>query len=111
VPHRQQYRQAANATRRELIASASAGAPFVSLRVAKRSTLAALEGEVVMRASQTAYRGYGIEVFGKGNHWHYSARPIGLHLPILTHNAFAVDAKSEALALATAKQQIDSLLM
>jgi hypothetical protein len=64
-----------------------------------------------MRASQTSYRGYGIYVFGKGNHWHYSARPIDLHLPILTHNAFAVDTKSEELALATAKQQIDSLLI
>ena len=64
-----------------------------------------------MRASQTSYRGYGIYVFGKGNHWHYSARPIDLHLSILTHNAFAVDTKSEELALATAKQQIDSLLV
>ena len=72
--------------------------------------LAALEGEVAMRTSQTAYRGYGIDVFGKGNHWHYNARPISLNLPILVHNAFAVDAKSETLALATAKQQIDGLL-
>jgi hypothetical protein len=63
-----------------------------------------------MRTSQAAYRGYGIDVFGKGNHWHFSARPLGLHLPILTHNAFAVNADSEALALATAKQQIDNLL-
>jgi hypothetical protein len=63
-----------------------------------------------MRTSQSGYRGYGIDVFGKGNHWHFSARPLGLHLPILTHNAFAVNANSEALALATAKQQIDILL-
>jgi hypothetical protein len=89
---------------------ASAGALFVSVQAPKRSTLAALEGEIAMRTSQTAYRGYGIDVFGKGNHWHFSARPISLHLPILVHNAFAVDAKSETLALATAKQQIDSLL-
>ena len=80
------------------------------MQAPKRSTLAALEGEVVMRTSQTAYRGCGIDVFGRGNHWHYNARPISLHLPILVHNAFAVDAKSETLALATAKQQIDSLL-
>jgi hypothetical protein len=63
-----------------------------------------------MRTSQSAYRGYGIDVFGKGNHWHFSARPLSLHLLVITHNAFAVNAKSEALALATAKQQIDSLL-
>jgi hypothetical protein len=63
-----------------------------------------------MRTSQSAYRGYGIDVFGKGHHWHYSARPISLHLPSLTHNAFALDASSEALALASAKQHIDNLL-
>jgi hypothetical protein len=63
-----------------------------------------------MRTRQSAYRGYGIDVFGKGHHWYFSARPLGLHLPLLTHNAFAVNADSEALALATAKQQIDNLL-
>jgi hypothetical protein len=63
-----------------------------------------------MRTNQTAYRGYGIDVFGKGTHWHYSARPIVLHLPILTHNAFALDSKSEALALAFARLEIDHLL-
>ena len=47
----------------------------------------------------------------RANYWHYSARPIDLHLPILIHNAIAVDTKSEELALATAKQQIDSLLI
>ena len=62
-----------------------------------------------MRSSQSAYRGYGIDVFGKGNHWHYSARPIIPILPILTHNAFALDAKSEALALALARLEIDHL--
>jgi hypothetical protein len=63
-----------------------------------------------MRTSQTAYRGYGIDVFGKGKRWHFSARPIGLNLPMLMHNAFALDAKSEDLALVDAKLQIDSLL-
>jgi hypothetical protein len=63
-----------------------------------------------MRTSQTAYRGYGIDVFGTGNHWHFSGRPIGFNLPILTHNAFALKAKSEELALADAKQRIDRLL-
>jgi hypothetical protein len=63
-----------------------------------------------MRASRTEYRGYGIEVFGKGTCWHYSARPLTPDLPILTHNAFALEAQSEALALADAKQRIDRLL-
>jgi hypothetical protein len=44
----------------------------------------------------------------RANYWHCSARPIDLHLPILTHNAIAVDTKSEELALATAKQQIEA---
>ena len=44
----------------------------------------------------------------RANYWHYSARPIDLHLPILIHNAIAVDTKSEELALATAKQQIEA---
>ncbi len=63
-----------------------------------------------MRTNQTAYRGYGIDVFGKRSHWHYSARPISPNLPILAHNVFAVEAKSEKFALADAKLLVDSLL-
>ena len=42
-----------------------------------------------MRASRTTYRGYNIDVFGKGRAWHFSAKPITPDLPILSHNAFA----------------------
>jgi hypothetical protein len=63
-----------------------------------------------MRTNRTAYRGYGIDVFGKNNHWHFSAQPISLNLPILPHNSFAVFAGSEERALADAKLRIDHLL-
>jgi hypothetical protein len=32
---------------------------------------------------------YGLDIFGKGTCWRYSARPITPDLPILSHNAFA----------------------
>jgi hypothetical protein len=63
-----------------------------------------------MRTNLTSYRGYGIDVFGKGTCWHYRASPRTPDLPILKHNVFASDAISEDLALAEARQRIDMLL-
>ena len=64
-----------------------------------------------MRANLTKYRGYGADVFGKGACWRYRASPRTPNLPLLKHNRFAFDAKSEELALADVKQRIDSLLL
>ena len=64
----------------------------------------------LMRTNLTTYRGYGIDVFGKGICWRYRASPRTTDLPILKHNVFASDAMSEDLALADAKHRIDVLL-
>ena len=64
-----------------------------------------------MRANRSTYRGYCIDVFGKGKAWHFSVSPITPDLPILKHNTFASDAESEGLALADAKLRIDGLLL
>jgi hypothetical protein len=58
----------------------------------------------------TMYRGYGIDVFGKGTCWHYRASPRTPDLPILKHNVFASDANSKDLAIAGVKHRIDMLL-
>ena len=64
-----------------------------------------------MRDNRSTYRGYCIDVFGKGQAWRFSASPITPDLPILKYNAFASDAESEGLALADAKLRIDGLLL
>jgi hypothetical protein len=63
-----------------------------------------------MRANLTTYRGYCIDVFGKGASWRYSASPRTPDLPILNHNVFALDAETKGLALADARLRIDCLL-
>ena len=64
-----------------------------------------------MRASRTTYRGYSVDIFGKGRRWHFAAKPITPDLPILSHNAFASDAESEVQALANARLRIDGLFL
>ena len=63
-----------------------------------------------MPTNLITYRGYGIDVFGKGTYWRLRASPRTPDLPILKHNVFASDAMSEDLALADAKHRIDLLL-
>jgi hypothetical protein len=42
---------------------------------------------LILRLAPRRGLGYGIDVFGKGNHWHYSARPIVPTLPVLMPRA------------------------
>lgn len=72
--------------------------------------MAQLDRAGAVEVRESTYHDYRITVFGRDDHWGYSARPLKPDLPVLPRGIFFRAAETAGDALAAAQVEIDRLL-